>query len=164
MATKQQPTTALDLTQSSVHSLARNESNVDGAQACSNMDAEDIVSANEKKAENRFYDRQASKIPGKITYGEFSFALDCTIRDLSPTGALVAVSNPKKLPDRLILIEPSNLLAFKAAVAWRGTNLIGLSFSGIILLDRELDDRDRILLMHAKTAIAQWGSKSVAAK
>jgi hypothetical protein len=70
------------------------------------------------------------------------------------------VSDPKKLPDKLILIEPSNLLAFEASVAWRGINLVGLSFTGVILLDRELDDRNRVLLMHAKMARTQWGNKN----
>ncbi len=112
----------------------------------------------------RFCERRATKLPGKITFGELSFTLDCTIRDLSATGALVSVSSPKKLPDKLILIEPSNLLAFEAAVAWRGINLVGLSFAGVILLDRELDDRDRVLLMHAKMARTQWGSKNATAK
>ena len=128
------------------------------------MSAEANVSADEDTAEKRNYGRRATKLPGKITYGELSFALDCTIRDLSATGALVAVSNPKKLPDKLILIEPSNSLAFEAAVAWRGTNLIGLSFAGVILLDRELDNRDRILLMHAQRARTEWGRKSATAK
>ena len=126
------------------------------------MNAEAIASADEKSAEHRFYERRETKLPGKITYGEHSFTLDCTIRDLSVTGALVAVSHPKKLPNKLILIEPSNLLAFEAAVAWRGINLIGLSFERAIFLDRELDDRDRVLLMHAKMALTQWGSRSAA--
>jgi hypothetical protein len=88
--------------------------------------------------------------------------LDCTIRDLSVTGALVAVSHPKALPNELILIEPSTLLAFEASVAWRGVNLIGLSFKRVVFLDRELDDRDRVLLMHAKAARTQWGRHNAA--
>ena len=164
MAMKQPAAAALDIKQLSARLRAQIESDTDGAQTGPEVDAEAPVSANESAAEKRFYGRKTSKLPGKITYGEFSFALDCTIRDLTPTGALVAVSNPKKLPDNLILIEPSNLLAFEATIARRGANLIGLSFTGIILLDRELDDRDRILLMHAKMAITQWGRKSAPAK
>jgi len=120
------------------------------------------VGAEEAVAEHRVYERRETKLPGKITYGEHSFAMDCTIRDLSVTGALVAVSHPKKLPNELILIEPSTLLAFEASVAWRGVNLIGLSFKRVVFLDRELDDRDRVLLMHAKAARTQWGRHNAA--
>ena len=127
------------------------------------MNAKAIADAKDANTAPRFYERRATKLPGKITYGEFSFALDCTIRDLTVTGALVAVSHPKKLPNKLVLIEPSNLLAFEASVAWRGINLIGLSFEHVIFLDQELDDRDRVLLMHANMARAQWGNKGPAA-
>lgn len=125
--------------------------------------ATDEASANKGSAEHRSYVRRETKLPGKITYGEYSFALDCTIRDLSVTGALVAVSHPKKLPNKLVLIEPSNFLAFEASVAWRGINLIGLSFDRVIFLDQDLDDRNRILVMHAKMARTQWGSHNAAA-
>ncbi len=55
-------------------------------------------------------------------------------------------------------------MAFESNVEWRGANLVGLSFEAIVLLDGELEDRDRILLMHAERARVEWGRKDVAAK
>ncbi len=72
--------------------------------------------------------RQRVLLAGKLVYGEADLTIDCTIRNLSPTGAKVKTAGPVALPSRLHLIEVKTGQAFDCEVAWRRTPEIGLRF------------------------------------
>ncbi len=106
--------------------------------------------------ELRIHGRRRMRLPGKIVFGSRSFALDCTIRDLSASGARIAVPDPDHLPIQFVLIEPENFFAFDAKVEWRRSNLVGLSFEKAISLEGNLDPPLQLLRMHAAAAKREW--------
>jgi len=106
--------------------------------------------------ELRIHGRRRMRMPGKVVFGSRSFALDSTIRDLSASGARIAVSNPDHIPLQFVLIEPENFLAFESKVEWRRSNLIGLSFNKAISLNGNLDPPHQLLRMHAHAAKREW--------
>ena len=67
---------------------------------------------------------------GKITYGDFVFARDCSVRDVSPAGARVSVPGAHEIPDEFYLIVSSDRLMYRAQVRWRRGGEIGVSFEG----------------------------------
>jgi len=111
---------------------------------------------NKSGKEQRIYGRRRVKLPGKIVFGNGSFALDCTIRDLSASGARIAVPNPDELPEQFILIEPKNFFAFYVSVEWHRSNLVGLSFDKTISLEGNLGSPHQLLRMHAAAAKKEW--------
>ena len=67
-------------------------------------------------------------LSGKIAYGKFSFSTDCTIRDISDSGARVSLPKGHRIPDDVYLINMKSGMGYEARVAWRNTPLAGLMF------------------------------------
>jgi hypothetical protein len=63
---------------------------------------------------------------GQIVFG--SSAIDCIVRDLSATGARVAVQSPLWFPDSFTLVITSDGSSRKAHVAWKKGGQIGIAF------------------------------------
>jgi hypothetical protein len=120
-----------------------------------NVDPVSPIPASE--LEKRVSRRARTKLPAKIIFGSKEFVLDCTIRDLSATGARVAIPPLDILPKTLILVEPQNMLAFDSCVRWQRNSLVGLSFNKAISLDDPLDPETRLLRMYALNARLAWG-------
>jgi hypothetical protein len=55
-------------------------------------------------------------------------ALDCTIRDLSITGAALQVSSQTGIPAQFTLVVPGDGLNLPCKVAWRSGYRIGVAF------------------------------------
>ena len=55
-------------------------------------------------------------------------SIDCIIRNLSDTGALLECSSAAKIPDSFILIIKPELLKRSCDVAWRLERRIGVQF------------------------------------
>lgn len=55
-------------------------------------------------------------------------AIDCTVRDLSLTGAAIAVSSQAEIPDSFILAIPDDGLQLPCHVVWRREYRIGVAF------------------------------------
>ena len=55
-------------------------------------------------------------------------AIDCTVRNLSETGAALEVVTPLFIPDRFTLVVPSDQLKRPCHVAWRKERRIGVAF------------------------------------
>jgi hypothetical protein len=58
-----------------------------------------------------------------------NFSVDCTIRDLSETGARIRTGANSLIEDRVWLIHLRAGVAYQAIVAWRGSLELGLRFS-----------------------------------
>jgi hypothetical protein len=65
---------------------------------------------------------------GKLVYGQSDFSVDCTIRDLTETGARVRLGASILIDDRVWLINLRAGLAFWSTVAWRSPPDLGLQF------------------------------------
>jgi len=120
------------------------------------MNANTIASLAKGFVERRVPERERMRLPAKITFGGRTFVIDCTIRDLSKNGARVAVSNPDDLPEQIVLIEPKRFMAFDATIAWRRSQLVGLSFDATHSLEGQLGSSLQVLRMYARNARKEW--------
>ena len=89
--------------------------------------------------------RQRVLLSGKVVYGEADLTMDCTIRDLSATGARVRISSPVILPTTIWLIELRSGTAFQCSIARRNVPEFGLHFLRTVKLANN-DDRDLKML------------------
>jgi hypothetical protein len=67
---------------------------------------------------------------GKIVFADGLRVFDCTIRDLSTSGARLLIANTVGLPDTFTLYEKSSGLLYPVSVAWRQANSVGVHFQG----------------------------------
>lgn len=55
-------------------------------------------------------------------------SVDCTLKNISDTGAAVSVANAKKIPDKVMLVISGKPGQKQAEVVWRTADSIGLRF------------------------------------
>jgi hypothetical protein len=65
---------------------------------------------------------------GSILFGTAP-AIDCVIRNMSETGALLAVESPVGIPDEFTLLIKPELIKRACRVAWRKADRIGVHFA-----------------------------------
>jgi hypothetical protein len=63
---------------------------------------------------------------GTISFG--GDGIDCTVRNLSETGAALEVVTPLFIPDRFTLIVPTDQLKRPCHIVWRKENRMGVAF------------------------------------
>jgi len=63
---------------------------------------------------------------GTIEFG--GGGIDCTVRNLSETGAALQVVTPLDIPDRFTLFVPSQQLKKPCHIVWRKEKQIGIAF------------------------------------
>ncbi|WP_159010298.1 PilZ domain-containing protein [Bradyrhizobium sp. S69] len=63
---------------------------------------------------------------GKIDFG--GGAIDCTVRNLSNTGAAIEVSNQIGIPEKFTLVVPGDGLHLPCHIMWRKGYRIGVTF------------------------------------
>ncbi len=74
-------------------------------------------------AERRRHARKTVRISAEITIGD-SVQCECTIVNISPGGAMLAIPAGCVLPDQFMLTPPSRL----CRVAWRNKDRVGVAF------------------------------------
>ena len=79
-------------------------------------------------SERRADPRLRTLLAGKIVSGDGFISADCTVRDLSLSGARVEISRVVRLPPPVALMLIRDGLLFDAAVAWRRGDEAGLVF------------------------------------
>ncbi len=72
--------------------------------------------------------RQRVLKAGKIAYANGSIVIDCTIRNLSDTGARLQVPTSVAIPDRFECVEAASAKRRPATVMWRRGDLMGIRF------------------------------------
>ncbi len=77
--------------------------------------------------ENRIAPRKRVLKAGTIEFG--GGAIDCTVRNLSDTGAALFVESPVGIPTEFNLIVISDQVNRTCSVVWRKDNRIGIRFS-----------------------------------
>jgi hypothetical protein len=76
--------------------------------------------------ETRITPRRRRLKAGTIEFG--GGGIDCTVRDISETGAALEVMTPLFIPDRFTLYVPSEQLKRLCRIAWRKQKRIGVTF------------------------------------
>lgn len=79
------------------------------------------------KAEKRRTPRRRALKGGQISFRERSAAIDCTIRDVSETGARLIVESPIGVPENFDLVQVGATARF-CRVVWRKATQIGIEF------------------------------------
>jgi hypothetical protein len=74
--------------------------------------------------EHRITNRQRVLKAGKIEFG--GGAIDCTVRNISATGAALDVTSPVGIPAQFTLVTEGNHLPCR--VVWRKEKRIGIAF------------------------------------
>jgi hypothetical protein len=105
----------------------------------------DVSAAPQNFADRRASRRKKSLLAGKIVYESGARTCDCTIRDISETGARVEIPVGQILPKNLFLIEVRGGLAYDCEVKWRTPSAIGLQFLRVWPLAGELPEECRYL-------------------
>jgi PilZ domain len=77
-------------------------------------------------SENRIAPRKRVLRAGTIEIG--GGAIDCTVKNLSETGAALEVVTPLFIPDRFTLFVPSEQIKRPCQVVWRKEKRIGVTF------------------------------------
>ena len=72
--------------------------------------------------------RRRVLLAGVIAYGGGIYCVDCTIRDVSGTGARVSYQGVHPIPVGIYLINIRERIAHEARVVWRKDQEIGLHF------------------------------------
>jgi hypothetical protein len=66
---------------------------------------------------------------GKIVSKDYKAIFDCTVRDLSETGAKLKCANPATVPSEMLFVLPSESTMWDAKVIWRKPETIGIHFT-----------------------------------
>ena len=78
--------------------------------------------------ESRKSGRRQAHATGKIVCQGNASAFNCTIRDISPTGASIRLSESQVLPKRFFLVELQSRVIYDAEVVWVAYAQRGLRF------------------------------------
>jgi uncharacterized protein YceH (UPF0502 family) len=78
--------------------------------------------------ENRASPRLRSLLKGKLIYNNRLSTLDCVVRDISATGARLALAQHNVLPDQFELYVPLKERTYTVQVRWRAEEDIGVMF------------------------------------
>ena len=76
----------------------------------------------------RISPRQRVLKSGRIVFAGGSFSIDCTIRNVSDTGARLQVPTTVAIPDKFTLVDVQTGKRRGVKVVWRKEDLIGVHF------------------------------------
>jgi hypothetical protein len=76
--------------------------------------------------EHRVAPRRRILKAGTISFG--GGAIDCTVRNISETGAALEVVTPMYIPDRFTLLVQSDQLKRPCHIVWRKERRMGVAF------------------------------------
>ena len=85
-------------------------------------------------------------LAGAITDATGALVRDCIIRQISASGAQVQLNSEPSVPDEILLIDVRNHIGYRAKVAWRRSNLVGLEFKLSFPIDEALPAELRFLM------------------
>ncbi len=72
--------------------------------------------------------RKKVLLTGKVIWDGGAHILDCSILDLSATGARITLSQSKVMPEKIILLDIANRMAHQATVVSERAGGFGLKF------------------------------------
>ena len=90
-------------------------------------------------AERRPQQRKRVLMSGIVIYSDGAYSFDCTFRNLSKTGALVAVGKNTPFPSEFYLIVIRDGTAYQAKVIRNNGSEVGVRFQKKLLLAEKID-------------------------
>jgi hypothetical protein len=90
-------------------------------------------------AERRPQRRKRVLLSGIVTYADGAYSFDCTFRNLSKTGALVAVGKNTPFPSEFYLIGIRDCVAYEAKVVRNNGSEVGVRFANSFPLSTMAD-------------------------
>jgi hypothetical protein len=89
-----------------------------------------MSTSNPSAADARAGARRRTLFRGRICWGPHAtLSIDCTIRDLSESGAQLRVPAAQAMPSSFTLIHILEGIAYEASLAWRRGDLAGVKFA-----------------------------------
>jgi PilZ domain-containing protein len=79
--------------------------------------------------ERRQFPRHRTLKSGKIVIYPRASVFDCTVRNLSPKGALLLLQNLSRIPESFDLVLERTGEQHSCRVAWRGEDRLGVEFT-----------------------------------
>ena len=89
---------------------------------------EDRRQSERRQDERRVWPRTRVLKKGRIVFNQRRSVIDCTIRNLTPAGALLIVKSQIGIPDRFDLSVDSDAVSHAANVIWKHDNQLGVKF------------------------------------
>jgi len=65
---------------------------------------------------------------GKVSFNRRQSVLDCVVRNMSDTGAKLAVTESAFVPREFELVVPKREAAYRAKIIWRQSDEVGIEF------------------------------------
>ena len=90
-------------------------------------------SAEVEPVERRKISRHRTLKAGSITFNHASAsasAIDCSVRNMSPAGALLEVASQVGIPEEFVLVIESDHARHPCRVIWRTATRLGVAFIG----------------------------------
>lgn len=80
-------------------------------------------------ADLRTSPRRRTLLGARIEFNNRSSTMNCVVRDLSDTGARLALASAAQLPEQFdLVVEPQNR-KYRATVKWKRLALVGVAFT-----------------------------------
>jgi hypothetical protein len=79
-------------------------------------------------SEHRREVRQKTFLKGRIIFNKGASSMDCLVRDLSASGARLALTETTTLPEGFDLYIPQKEKTYRASLCWRRADGIGVTF------------------------------------
>jgi hypothetical protein len=92
------------------------------------MDQPDSADLPPRVVNQRRAPRKRTLLGGKVIYGDGQQVRDCTIRDISDTGAKIVIAKGEVIPTRVFLIDRRSPIAYEATISWIKAPDFGLTF------------------------------------
>lgn len=100
--------------------------------------------------ERRNETRRKSLLGGRISFGRRQSTMDCTVRNISPHGALVVFPHTSLTPSEFTLYIPGRGESHSASVAWRHHDRAGVRLSNMEKTEIPIDTAKRIRDLEAE--------------
>ncbi|KQP29054.1 PilZ domain-containing protein [Methylobacterium sp. Leaf100] len=79
-------------------------------------------------SEHRREVRQRTFLKGRILFNKGASSMDCLVRDMSASGARLALSETTTLPESFDLYIPQKDRTYRSTLAWRRADGVGITF------------------------------------
>ncbi|KQP06558.1 MAG: PilZ domain-containing protein [Methylobacterium sp.] len=80
-------------------------------------------------SEHRREVRQRTFLKGRILFNKGASSMDCLVRDMSASGARLALTETSTLPDSFELYIPQKDKTYRSTLAWRRADGVGIAFA-----------------------------------
>jgi len=80
-------------------------------------------------SEHRRESRLRTFLKGRIIFNKGASTMDCLVRDLSASGARLALTETSTLPESFDLYIPQKDRTYRATLCWRRADGIGITFA-----------------------------------